>query len=88
MMIAFLFESVLNIIMQPLVILGYNLFFGEDEEQISYIKENDYDFYYIHTFQEKTKTQCFTPLFKIAFQIIKENNNHFPNFNELIVLLL
>ena len=34
---------VLNIIMQPLVILGYNLFFGEDDEQISYIKENDYD---------------------------------------------
>jgi len=54
-----------------------------NNRKIELIKENDYDFYYIHTFQEKTKTQCFTPLFKIAFQIIKDNNNHFPNFNEL-----
>ena len=29
--------------MKPLLILGYNLFCGEDEEQINYIKENNYD---------------------------------------------
>jgi len=29
--------------MKPLNILAYNLFCGEDEEQIKYIKDNDYD---------------------------------------------
>jgi hypothetical protein len=29
--------------MKPLNILAYNLFLGEDDEQISYIKENDFE---------------------------------------------
>lgn len=29
--------------MKPLNILAYNLFFGEDDEQITFIKDNDYD---------------------------------------------
>ena len=33
--------------MKPLNILAYNLFMGEDEEQIRYIKENDFDILFL-----------------------------------------
>ncbi len=51
--------------------------------EIELHNENGYNFYYIHTFQEKTKTQCLTPLFKHALKTIRENNNKFPNFNTI-----
>lgn len=51
--------------------------------EIELHNENGYNFYYIHTYQEKTKTECLTPIFKHALKIIKENSNKFPNFNTI-----
>jgi len=48
-------------------------------------KENGYDFYYLHTIQEKTGTECYTPLFGDALTIIQNNGNRFPNFNTIML---
>jgi hypothetical protein len=37
-------------------------------------------FYYLHTIQEKTSTECYTPMFSTALEIIKKNNYKFPDF--------
>lgn len=40
-------------------------------------------FYYLHTIQEKTSTECYTPLFSTALEIIKKNNFQFPDFTDI-----
>lgn len=39
-------------------------------------------FDYVYTIQEKTGTECHTPLFKIAKEIIIRNGNKLPNFSK------
>ena len=40
-------------------------------------------FYYIHTIQAKTRTECYTPLFVTALKIIKKNDDAFPDFSNI-----
>ncbi|RTY91266.1 hypothetical protein EKL32_19490 [Flavobacterium sp. GSN2] len=40
-------------------------------------------FYYIHTIQAKTRTECYTPLFVTALKIIKKNDDAFPDFTNI-----
>ncbi|WP_133524724.1 hypothetical protein [Flavobacterium sp. 245] len=47
---------------------------------IELYKNNKDAFYYLHTIQEKTSTECYTPLFLTALEIIKNNNFQFPDF--------
>lgn len=56
--------------------------------EIELHNENDYNFFYIHTHQKKTKSQCVTPLFKLALDTINENNGMFPNFTTLTLMNL
>lgn len=51
--------------------------------QIQLSNEDKKSFYYIHTVQEKTGTECYTPLFSTALNIIKSNNNVFPDFTDI-----
>jgi hypothetical protein len=45
--------------------------------------ENKNIFYYIHTIQAKTGTECYTPLFSTALKIIQKNNGTFPDFSNI-----
>jgi len=40
-------------------------------------------FYFIHTIQGKTGTECYTPLFTTALKIIKDNESMFPDFTNI-----
>lgn len=40
-------------------------------------------FYYLHTIQGKTSTECYTPLFSTALEMIKKNNYQFPDFTKI-----
>jgi hypothetical protein len=51
--------------------------------KIQICNENKDSFYYIHTIQEKTKTECYTPLFSTALKIIQENDSTFPDFSKI-----
>ena len=51
--------------------------------QIEFYSENKTSFYYIHTYQEKTSSECLTPLFSLAYSLINSNNNKFPNFKDI-----
>lgn len=45
--------------------------------------ESESSFYYIHTIQGKTNTECYTPLFSTALKIIKDNESKFPDFTNI-----
>lgn len=45
--------------------------------------ESENSFYYIHTIQGKTNTECYTPLFATALKIIKDNDSKFPDFTNI-----
>lgn len=46
--------------------------------EISVCNEMGYNFKYIHSIQEKTKTQCFIPLFEPVREIIERRGGKFP----------
>lgn len=48
--------------------------------EIKHHSDKKYNFWYIHTKQIKTGTECLTPLSETAFSIIQKNNYLFPNF--------
>jgi hypothetical protein len=50
--------------------------------EIKHYKDSNLDFWHIFTIQEKTSTECLTPIFPIALEIIKANNNRFPDFSK------
>jgi site-specific recombinase XerD len=52
-----------------------------NDRDIKQFKDNEYNFWYIRTIQEKTSTECETPIFPPAFEIIKANNYKFPDFS-------
>ena len=45
--------------------------------------EDGINFYYIHTFQQKTNSECLTPLFHEALSLINSNSNKFPDFKDI-----
>lgn len=49
-------------------------------EKIENFNQEDYNFNYILTKQEKTKTECLTPIFPLVKKIIMDNNGKFPDF--------
>jgi len=51
-------------------------------------KTKEFNFWHIYTVQEKTDTDCLTPIFRPAFEIIKANNNKFPDFSSKRITLL
>lgn len=50
--------------------------------QIAYLEsiQKHKDFFYIHSKQNKTDTECFIPLMKPVLDILKKYNNRFPKF--------
>jgi len=46
-------------------------------------EDSESSFYYIHTIQGKTNTECYTPLFSTALKIIKDNECKFPDFTNI-----
>lgn len=50
---------------------------------IQLCNENTNIFYYIHTIQAKTGTECYTPLFATALKIIQKNDDAFPDFSNI-----
>ena len=56
--------------------------------EIEFYSEDKTNFYYIHTYQEKTSSECLTPLFKVALDLLKTNKNKFPNFKDIKLLNL
>lgn len=50
---------------------------------IQICNENTNIFYYIHTIQAKTGTECYTPLFSTALKIIQKNDDNFPDFSNI-----
>lgn len=50
-------------------------------ETIQKFNENNYNFSYIHSKQDKTKTECFIPLFAPVMEILQRYDNKFPIFS-------
>jgi len=53
------------------------------DRMIQISEESESSFYYIHTIQGKTNTECYTPLFSNALKIIQENESKFPDFTNI-----
>ncbi|PZX94927.1 hypothetical protein DOS84_05095 [Flavobacterium aquariorum] len=53
------------------------------DRNIQICNENENTFYFIHTVQAKTNTECYTPLFSTALKIIQKNGNAFPDFSNI-----
>lgn len=49
-------------------------------EQIETYKDDNYNFSYIHSKQNKTETECYIPLFNPAMEILNRYDNKFPVF--------
>lgn len=54
--------------------------------QIKQCVEHDYNFYYIHSHQGKTKTDCHIPLLKPVLDILDRHGNRFPKFSQNAVI--
>jgi integrase len=47
----------------------------------SYTK-NGYDFKYLHTVQKKTRTECYTPLFRLVIELLETTDGVVPDFSK------
>lgn len=48
--------------------------------KIQTCKDGEYDFHYIHSKHNKTKTECIIPVLKPFEDVLKSHNNQFPKF--------
>lgn len=50
------------------------------ETNIAHYSHDNYNFKYLHSFQNKTHTECYIPLFEPVQKILSKHNNRFPKF--------
>lgn len=48
--------------------------------------ESDYNFYYIHSHQGKTRTDCYIPLLQPVLDVLDRHGNKFPKFSQNAVI--
>lgn len=51
------------------------------EQKIDHYKDNNFDFEYIHSYQNKTDTECYIPILKPVKEILSRYGNKFPVFS-------
>jgi hypothetical protein len=51
------------------------------ESELEICKEDNYNFYFVHSKQNKTKTEVFVPILKPVIEILKGYNFQFPKFS-------
>ncbi|WP_369752918.1 hypothetical protein AB3G34_15020 [Flavobacterium sp. WC2409] len=55
---------------------------SSDSIKMESYQNKGYDFKYLHTVQEKTKTECYTPLFGLVVELLKTTDGIVPDFSK------
>ena len=56
------------------------------EQKIAHYSDESYNFNYIHSFQNKTQTEVYIPLFRPVRETLAKYNNKFPHFPQNAVM--